>query len=354
MANILQYLSEQTRYYNDLKNKIEQQRNQPNVMPIDPRIIERQNQSQLIAQQGSAGDGAHVGYSDQEIQQRNANEQNILRAKIGLAPLATPELLQQQEMQNRYNSLRGLSNLDKNASPEDIAYALRASDPKAAASILFQQQQLKQNKDRYADQSMYNADKLKLQKEIQNLKMSQKSTKAPTEDQAKAAGWYAQAQNAYNNMLGAMNEDKSAATPGVIESLASSIGLDGLANFSKSDSRQKFSQAASSFSEAALRAATGAGVTKDEAEQKIRELTPQITDSEPLKRQKLDSLNVYLSSLQTRAGGASALGDSLAAPMQNQNMFDSVPDPRQYSGKVIRDSATGQRLKSDGNSWVRM
>jgi hypothetical protein len=38
--------------------------------------------------------------------------------------------------------------------------------------------------------------------------------------------------------------------------------------------RQKFMQGSSSLSEALLRAATGAGVNKDEAAQKIQELTP--------------------------------------------------------------------------------
>ena len=133
--------------------------------------------------------------------------------------------------------------------------------------------------------------------------------KAPTEDQAKAAGWFNQAQNAYENLTKSMTDPVTgqvsykAATPTALEGLLPS-GMKGAV---QSPERQRFAQAASSMSEAMLRAATGAGVNKEEAAQKIAELTPTYWDDETTKKQKLDAIPMYLKSLQTRAGRASVI-----------------------------------------------
>lgn len=137
-----------------------------------------------------------------------------------------------------------------------------------------------------------------------------------TEDERKAAGWLAQATNAYNNMLGAMYTKEGKRTgaeiPGKLESAFGTLpfigesvasGIRGL-----SGDRQQFTQAASSLSEALLRAATGAGVNKDEAKQKLEELTPLFTDSADTRKQKLEAIPVYLDSLKARAGRAAPSG----------------------------------------------
>lgn len=122
-----------------------------------------------------------------------------------------------------------------------------------------------------------------------------------TEDQSKATGWLAQADNAYANMQAAMKEDTEAISPSWKEALASKVSPDA-ANLTRSPARQKFMHGVESFSEAALRAATGAGVNKDEAAQKVRELTPTWTDSKELAQQKLNGLKVYMDSFKVRAG----------------------------------------------------
>jgi len=126
-----------------------------------------------------------------------------------------------------------------------------------------------------------------------------------TEDQAKASGWLAQATNAFGNMERATKANPSAAEPGFNDALASipSFGFtSGVANMMRGSTRQQFLQGASSLSEALLRAATGAGVNKDEALQKVRELTPQIGDSEAVIKQKKDAIPMYIESLKMRAG----------------------------------------------------
>jgi len=91
-----------------------------------------------------------------------------------------------------------------------------------------------------------------------------------------------------------------AEAPGIMETIA----LEPLKGIVRSPERQQFVQATSSLSEALLRAATGAGVNKEEAAQKVAELTPVWSDDEATKKQKLDAIPMYLQSLQARAGRA--------------------------------------------------
>lgn len=123
-----------------------------------------------------------------------------------------------------------------------------------------------------------------------------------TEDQAKATGWLVQADNAWKNMRAVMQNNPGAMTPGPGDGIAVIPGLSGAGNFLRSADRQKFIQAASSLSEAMLRAATGAGVNRDEAAQKVAELTPQFGDSKAVVDQKMASIPRYIASLQVRAG----------------------------------------------------
>ncbi len=138
----------------------------------------------------------------------------------------------------------------------------------------------------------------------------------PTEDERKAASWLDQATNAYKNMLGVLDANPNAAKPagGILSaagSLVQSLPIigqtdiaQGVGNFIKPSDRLKFEQSTGSMSEALLRAATGAGVNRDEARQKVREITPVFGDDDATIKQKLDSIPVYLESLKTRAGRA--------------------------------------------------
>ncbi|MDD5688482.1 MAG: hypothetical protein PHE88_11705 [Elusimicrobia bacterium] len=152
--------------------------------------------------------------------------------------------------------------------------------------------------------------------------------KPPTEDQAKAAGWFNQAQNAYENLTKSMIDPKTgqlsykAATPSLGEALLPA-SMKGAV---QSPERQRFAQASSSMSEALLRAATGAGVNKEEAAQKIAELTPNYWDDESTKKQKLDAIPMYLNSLKTRAGRAQVITPQIT-PL-------SLPSGRQSGNSV--------------------
>lgn len=128
----------------------------------------------------------------------------------------------------------------------------------------------------------------------------------PTEDERKAAGWFFQADNARRNMAGVISKNPGAAYPTVPERLAGFVpGVGGdIQNALRPEDRQKFVQAASSMSEALLRAATGAGINAFEADQKVKELVPQLGDKSGTVKQKMDAYEVYMKSLQSRAGRA--------------------------------------------------
>lgn len=145
------------------------------------------------------------------------------------------------------------------------------------------------------------------------------STAQPTEDERKAAGWVAQADYAMRNVHSILVRNGQAAMPKLSERLAGfvpKIGED-LANVLRDEDRQQFVQATGSFAEAALRAATGAGVNIDEARQKVAELTPQLGDKPPVIRQKMDAWQVYMNSLKTRAGRALPGNAPGAAPVDD-------------------------------------
>ena len=153
----------------------------------------------------------------------------------------------------------------------------------------------------------------------------------PTEGQNQAAGWLLQATTAYNNITDVLRENPDAASPGIVSSTVKATLGDTAANYIRSPAQQRFAQAASSFAEAALRAATGAGVNESEAEQKIREITPQLGDSDEAVAQKMASMQMYLESLRLRAGPAAANVPSLiqtpGAPPPAAGATGAAPPP---------------------------
>jgi hypothetical protein len=125
-----------------------------------------------------------------------------------------------------------------------------------------------------------------------------------SEDERKAAGWLAQADNAYRNMLSAMYTKEGKRTGAEEVGFFEALPFVGGGGATRGPERQKFVQAGASLSEALLRAATGAGQNENEAKQKIEELTPTFFDEPDTIKQKLAAIPMYLQSLQSRAGRA--------------------------------------------------
>jgi hypothetical protein len=159
-----------------------------------------------------------------------------------------------------------------------------------------------------------------------------------TEDQGKATGWLVQAENAYGNMQGAMKSTPSAAKPGFPDMVAAVPGMGGIANSMRGADRQKFMQGASSLSEALLRAATGAGVNKEEAQQKIQELTPVFGEAQETTDQKMAAIPLYIESLKVRAGpGAPKAAAVLAGnPKPASNVDKPAAPSAGWSVEVVK------------------
>lgn len=134
------------------------------------------------------------------------------------------------------------------------------------------------------------------------------NSKDPTEDQNKAAGWFKQANKAFADMEAAIAADPNAAefNPGAAgaESILPGFIGETVGNKLRSNAQQRYKQASEAFAEAALRAATGAGINKDEIIQKAKELTPRPGDTPAVREQKRQSMEMYLDALRVRAGRA--------------------------------------------------
>ncbi len=167
-----------------------------------------------------------------------------------------------------------------------------------------------------------------------------------TEDQAKASGWLVQAENSFGNMKGAMTRTPSASKPGFNDALGSVPGLGGFANSMRGADRQQFIQGSSSLSEALLRAATGAGVNKDEARQKIEELTPIFGEDEKTTKQKMDAIPLYIESLKMRAGPGAKKADLIGTSgkqTSNSPMRGQIVDGHKFKGGNPADPASWEK-----------
>jgi hypothetical protein len=158
-----------------------------------------------------------------------------------------------------------------------------------------------------------------------------------TEDEAKATGWLIQAKNAYKNMNEALAESKAASAPSYVTGVPLIGGA--MSNIGASASQQKFRQGTSALTEALLRAATGAGMNESEAKQKAIELTPQVGDTNAVILQKQESIPLYISSLEARAGKkGSAIAEKIITtpPVKNivntqsefENKFGIITNPK--------------------------
>lgn len=148
-------------------------------------------------------------------------------------------------------------------------------------------------------------------------------SKKLTEDQAKATGWLVQAEQAFENLkkvgIDQNGQLTAAARPGIGDAIANIPGLSGVGNYLRTANRQQFNQATSSLGEALLRAATGAGVNKDEAKQKIEELTPVFGEDPATSAQKIAAIPAYIETLRVRAGGGAQQAAGILNRTRAQN-----------------------------------
>lgn len=195
------------------------------------------------------------------------------------------------------------------------------------------------------------------------------SGKPLNEAQGKAAGMGSRAQAAHELLLGL--EGNGVTTPGLIKQAAESVpvigGALGMAvNMSRynpvggqliapSEDQNKVEQAQRDFVNAVLRPESGASISPSEFDNARKQYFPQPGDTDAVIRQKQQAREREISALSVMAGsnGAKAMDKQSAA---NRGRMESTtpPNPAQHAGKVMTDSSTGIRYKSNGSQWVRI
>jgi hypothetical protein len=79
-----------------------------------------------------------------------------------------------------------------------------------------------------------------------------------------------------------------------------------------------------------------------------KQMAGQIGDSTVPASVKAEALDTIREINSRYAGGENQ-------PLAGQaNSFESLPDPRQYAGKTVRDDESGVRMRSNGSAWVRV
>lgn len=123
-----------------------------------------------------------------------------------------------------------------------------------------------------------------------------------------------------------------------------------VANKAIGENEQKVEQAQRDFINAVLRQESGAVIADAEFNNARKQYFPQPGDSKAVIEQKRQNRQRAIEGFKVGAGPASGMiGD---AP--NTVQTDSLPDPAQYPGAVMRDDQTGMRYQSDGKSWRRL
>jgi len=132
------------------------------------------------------------------------------------------------------------------------------------------------------------------------------SNAQPSEDERKAAGWFAQSDLAIRNMDEALKLDPNASKQPLSEVFTQAIPMFGeaITQSQRTGPRQMFTQASESMAEALLRAATGAGINESEARQKVKELVPVYGNKDVTIAQKKRGYKTYMAGLRARAGRA--------------------------------------------------
>jgi hypothetical protein len=138
-----------------------------------------------------------------------------------------------------------------------------------------------------------------------------------------------------------------------VESLPLVGGALGMAANSlvASPEQQQVEQAQSDFVNAVLRKESGASISPAEFDKARKQYFAQPGDSPQVQAQKQANRETAIHALTIQAGpGGENIPRSSgqAAPTHN-----SLPDPRQYNGKIARDTETGTRWMSNGRDWVR-
>ena len=146
----------------------------------------------------------------------------------------------------------------------------------------------------------------------------------------------------------AINAKESASNIPVVGGIAGTVGNQFLGKNS-----QLAEQAQRDFINATLRQESGAVISPTEFDNARKQYFPQPGDSAEVIEQKRQNRQRVIEGFKVGAGPvADKIGKREDSARRVQT--DSLPDPAQYPGAVMRDDQTGMRYQSDGKSWRRL
>lgn len=172
-----------------------------------------------------------------------------------------------------------------------------------------------------------------------------------TEGERKAATLLKRMDSSLSQLESVTTVNPDAASPGLLAETLRNIpfvGGDTPANMVTPEARQRVEAAQLDILDAALTLGTGAAYTREQLQGYRRSYFPQVGDSPETIKDKSARLQNVLQAARIAAGRA--------APEEKPKTVqtDSLPDPAQYPGAVMRDDQTGARYQSDGKSWRRL
>jgi hypothetical protein len=174
--------------------------------------------------------------------------------------------------------------------------------------------------------------------------------KAPTEGQAKAATFYSQmtsASDELNNLTQGGGYDPNTLKGQIGTSLAT-----GITNPLAGAGAQKARQAQNQWAESFLRVKTGAAATKDEVKMNVETFFPKLGDSAEVIEQKArmrSQAENDVAQMTQNPNAILSMGSKM--PEKTSQVFNDLPKPNQFKGKIIRDDVTGKRFQSNGLQW---
>lgn len=146
----------------------------------------------------------------------------------------------------------------------------------------------------------------------------------------------------------AINAKESASNIPIVGGIAGTVGNQFLGKNS-----QLAEQAQRDFINATLRQESGAVISPSEFDNARKQYFPQPGDSAEVIEQKRQNRQRVIEGFKVGAGPvADKIGKREGGARRVQT--DSLPDPAQYPGAVMRDDQTGMRYQSDGKSWRRL
>lgn len=208
------------------------------------------------------------------------------------------------------------------------------------------------NRQRLAEERKRREEDARIKREELELKRKDaenKPTGATTsEGERQAAGFHGRMTQS-SSVIDSL-ESKNKGLPTVTTNVTGALLGDFAQRKAMTKEQQQYKNAADAWIRAKLRKESGAVIGEEEAKAEYRTYFPVPGDTPEVIAQKSLLRKEAEQEMRISAGRAFQ-GEQQARPQQS---MQRMPPASQHTGKVVRDTASGVRYKSDGSKWVRI